>query len=39
MEYLINQSRVYLLYCRQVGPRAPSGRLQAALYAIVVVYT
>ena len=39
MEYLINQNRIYPLYYYQVGPKAPLGRLQAVLYAIVVIYT
>ena len=38
MEYLINQGYIYPLYYRWVGPRAPLGRLRAALRAIVVVY-
>ena len=38
MEYLINWGYVYPLYCCQVGPKAPLGRLQAALHAIVVIY-
>ena len=38
MEYLINWGRVYPLYYYWVGPRAPLGHSQAALYTIVVVY-